>query len=175
MAGYRGGVFILYRPLLIGRSIGVSLTIFILRRCKMGISPEREVRTVIALNLLMFLLLFQGCAGRQLTPDQTYKWAMDIYAFHYNQYISQVASEAYTYDELQEIKSDPEKIKRMQVRSVSPEEKRILDKKWELLQDMDEALTIIREARAIGKAPPEDQMSIMINLGDKLIEIAGGI
>lgn len=133
-------------------------------------------------NKIIYLLLFYwfvsvvvGCAGRQLTPDQTYKWAMDVYAFHYYQYISQVANEAYTYDEIKAIQQDPDKIKNMMVKKVSPEEKRILDTKWEILQEMDEALTIIREARAIGKAPPEDQMSMIVNLGDKLIALAGGM
>jgi hypothetical protein len=99
---------------------------------------------------------------------------MDVYTFHYYLYLDQVASEDYTFDELQEMKQDPEMISRMEVRTVSPELKRILDKKWEILQDMDEALEIAREARNLGGAPPQDQMDKIISLGDKLIELAGG-
>lgn len=138
----------------------------------MGNLPERHVRVSIALNLVLVLILLQGCAGINLEPERAYLWANDIYLYHYYLYVDQVASPAYTREELLEFRENPEKIKNMQVNpDLSDEQWEVLEKKKKVLKEMEMVLEAVRSSRSLGEKPPKEQIELLERLGNQLIAI----
>lgn len=138
----------------------------------MGTLPEKSVRTSIFFNLVAVWFLLQGCAGINLEPDRAYLWANDVYKYHYFLYVDQVASKAYTREELQEFRENPEKIKTMQINPDIPEEKwEVLEKKKEILKEMEMVLEAVRSTRSLGEKAPSEQIELLERLGNQLISL----
>jgi hypothetical protein len=116
--------------------------------------------------------LFPSCVGMNLEPDRAYLWANDVYLYHYYLYVDQVASPAYTREELQEFREKPEKIKTMQVNpDISKEKWEVLEKKKEILKEMEMVLEAVRSTRELGEKPPKEQIDLLERLGNQLIAI----
>ena len=138
----------------------------------MGTLPDKGIRTAIALNLILVTLLFQGCAGMNLDPERAYFWANDIYLYHYYLYVDQVASPAYTREEMQEFRENPEKIKNMQVNpDITDEKWEVLEKKKKVLKEMEMVLEAVRSSRSLGEKPPKEQIELLERLGNQLITL----
>lgn len=118
------------------------------------------------------LAVCSSCATFNLDADRAYLWANDVYKYHYFLYVEQVASPAYTREEMQEFRENPEKIKNMQVNPDIPQEKwEVLKKKKRILKDMEEVLATVRATRGAGEKPPAEQIELLERLGNQLISL----
>ena len=126
------------------------------------------------ITAFLLVMLLGSCATLNMEPDRVYLWANDVYKYHYFLYVEQVASPAYTREELQEFRENPEKIKAMQINpDISDDKWKVLEQKKEILKEMESALEAVRIARGAGNKPPSEQIDTLANLGDKLITLFG--
>jgi hypothetical protein len=128
-------------------------------------------REIILAGVCLALIL-PNCAGMNLEPERAYFWANDVYLYHYYLYVDQVASPAYTREEMQEFRENPEKIKNMQVNpDISDEQWEVLEKKKGILKEMEMVLEAVRSSRSLGEKPPKEQIDLLERLGNQLISL----
>lgn len=124
------------------------------------------------ITAFLLVMLLGSCATLNMEPDRVYLWANDVYKYHYFLYVDQVASPAYTREELQEFRTNPEKIKTMQVNpDISEEKWEVLEKKKEILVEMEKVLEAVRTSRTLGEKPPKEQIDLLESLGNQLVSM----